>query len=74
MSFLSGLGAWLLKTLLEWLYSKAMTEATKYEEQVKTDKERGAVNEETVKKYEDATDRAKRREAALALLNGTRTP
>ncbi len=74
MSFLSQIGAWFLKVLLEWLYQKATLEAASYAEQLKTEKEQESVNEETVKKYQAAADRAKRREAALALLNGTRTP
>lgn len=74
MSYLSALGAWFLTTLLEWLYGKAIREVGQIANQIKTERERGQVNEETVKKYHAAIDRTKRREAALSLLNGTRAP
>lgn len=69
MSFLEGIGAWLLKQLLAWLFNLATNAIQKHEDQVLEDKKRGEINDKNVKAYEEAQDRASRIAAALKLLN-----
>lgn len=55
--------------ILNYLWKKAAATAGQIAEQVKTDRERGEINEKNVQAYEAAKTRAERRRAALDLIN-----
>lgn len=71
MSFLEGIGAWILEVILKWLFNLATNAVQNYEDQVAEDKRRGEINDANVKAYEEARDRASRIAAATKLLNRT---
>ena len=66
---LERLASWLLAFILDYLYKKAKVAVEELVEEQKLAAERGAVNEENVRRYEEALDRKERIDAALELLN-----
>ncbi len=72
MGWLEGIGAWLLKQLLQYLTNLAVAEVKRIQVENALAKERGETNEANSKAYEEAVDRVARRQAALDLLNRTR--
>lgn len=60
---------WLATTALNWLLGIISKKVQEHEAQVELDKARQAVNDENVKKYENAKDRSDRISAALDILN-----
>ncbi len=74
MVFLEGILAWLLKQVLSYLLGLAVTSAEEHAAQVAEDKQRGIVDAENVRKYDEAKDRVERRRAALDLLNRNSAP
>ncbi len=60
---------WLAEKILYWLLGKAATAVQEHAAEVARDEERGKINEDNVKAYEDSKNRAERRQAALDLLN-----
>lgn len=61
---------WLLTKVMEYLFGKAETEVKKVSEQLAKEKEREAIDEKNVIKYQSAKDRSERIKRAAALLNG----
>lgn len=64
--------AWLLKVILDWAFARAKSEALELFERLEKEKERKEINEENIKRYEEAKSRAERIKAATALLNGVK--
>lgn len=71
MALLEGILGWLIEKLLSYVMARAARAAQDLSEQNKKDAEREKANEENVKRYEEAKNRADRIAAALALLNRT---
>lgn len=69
MGFLEGILAWLVEKVLSYLLGRAVNSVTNAVKDMEKDKERGKINDENVKKYEEASDRKSRIDAALGLLN-----
>lgn len=69
MGFLEGILAWLVEKVLNYLLGRAVNSVTNAVKDMEKDKERGKINDENVKKYEEASDRKSRIDAALGLLN-----
>lgn len=65
MSFVEKVGAWLVGLLLDWLLKRAKAQIEKH----KNDEQLKKLNEENLKKYEDAKNRSERIKSALALVN-----
>ena len=65
MSFVEKVGAWLVGLLLDWLLKRAKAQIEKH----KNDEQLKKLNEENLKKYEDAKSRSERIKSALALVN-----
>lgn len=61
---------WIVTQILEWLFGKAKTEANKAIDKHKEDKLNEVIDNDNVKKYEEATSRADRIQAAQSLLSG----
>jgi predicted outer membrane lipoprotein len=61
--------SWLLKVILDWAFARAKAEATELLEKLKRERERKEINEENVKKYNEAKGRKERIEEALRLIN-----
>lgn len=64
--------SWIAGELLKWLLGMVEKSIKKHLEDLARDKERKEINEENIKKYEEANDRKKRIEAAIDLLNRSR--
>lgn len=68
----------LLLSLAKWfvgyLVNAAVDAFEQRRQQLEEDRRKGEINDANIKAYEDAKDSAARRQAALDLLNGTRTP
>lgn len=56
---------------LKWLWERAEAALIAHAQQVEEDRAKGKVNEENIKRYEQAATEADRLKAALALLNRT---
>lgn len=69
MKIVERIGVWLVGVILNWLFLRAKN----HYEQSKTEKEREQINNENLKKYEEAQARADKLKAALDLLNGERS-
>lgn len=63
---------WLLERILVLLTKWALEESRKAHDRMKQDAERGRVNAENIKAFENATTRAEQIRAAQNLLNGDR--
>jgi hypothetical protein len=66
--------SWFLKKVLEVLLSRLVAFVQEKAEEIKRDKERGAVNEANQKAYDEAVDRLDRIKRAGELLNGSNVP
>jgi hypothetical protein len=66
--------SWFLKKVLEVLLSRLVAFVQERAEEIKRDKERGAVNEANQKAYDEAVDRLDRIKRAGELLNGSNVP
>lgn len=66
--------AWLVKAILDWLLNRTVKEGAALIAKAKLDAERGHIDDANLKKYDEASSRAERVKAALALLNGDSTP
>ncbi len=65
---------WLLNSVLNWLLARATKAVADVSKEMADAKEQGQINDENVKRYEAARDRAERIKAATDLLNGTHAP
>ncbi len=74
MLWLDSIGVWIAQQVVKYLLGIAVLEVQKWKDQVELDKERGETNNANSKAYEEAVDRATRRQAALNLLNRVRQP
>lgn len=66
---ISSLVQWVATAALNWLAKVIAKSVQRYREQLELDRSRGQINEENVKKYEEALTRQERIDAALGLLN-----
>ena len=66
---ISSLIQWVATAALNWLAKVIARSVQRYREQLELDRSRGQINEENVKKYEEALTRQERIDAALGLLN-----
>lgn len=69
MALLESILAWILQTILAFMMKKAIGSVQDISEQNKKDEELGKINEENIKKYEEAKSRVERISAAVSLLN-----
>lgn len=73
MVLIEGVLAWLLKQILAYLASRAESAVQGHLDQNKQDQANGKIDDDNLKKYQDAKDRADRIRAAVDLLNGNAT-
>lgn len=72
--FFEGILAWFAKQVLSILLDRAVDAYKDHQKQLELDRQRKEVNEDNLKAYEEAKDRAERTKAALDLINGDATP
>lgn len=72
MGFLEDILAWLVEKILIYLLNRAASAVTDAAKDMERDKERGEINDENVKAYEEANERKERIHLSLDLLNRTK--
>ena len=68
---LQSIGMWLVKAILEWLYSLLTKQIATAYIKYTDEKVMAANNEKAVKKYNEAKDRHEKVKSALSILNRT---